>query len=355
MNRRGRVRSLGKAIALSGVLTAPAMGVGGQSPSETTELESGVDAVLQAVSPVGAGVVWVSGHEGVVLRSTDAGDTWVRRPVQTLDSLQFRDIHAFDAGRAVVLSAGPGSQSRIYRTDDGGATWSPTWVNDEPEGFYDCLDFWDERRGVAYGDAVGGELRILLTGDGGRTWRRLDGAALPPAVEGEGGFAASGTCVETGPDGRAWIGTGAGERARLLATADYGDTWAATDLPIVSGSGAGAFSVVFGDDRLGVVLGGDLGQPDGFTDNVAITDDGGVTWDLATRTPIPGAVYGGAMGSDGAGSPILLAAGPGGLAVTSDATGPWRLVDPGRFWAVGASGSTAWAVGPSGRILRLRW
>ncbi len=335
-------------------LTLPAVAAAQAEPT-VTDLESGTRALLQAVSPVDASIVWVSGHEGAVLRSVDGGTTWGLRPVQTLDSLEFRDVHAFDADRAVILSAGEGAESRIYRTGDGGATWTLSWLNEEPAGFYDCLDFWDDERGVAYGDAVDGELRILVTDDGGASWRLVGGDRLPPALEGEGGFAASGSCVATGSAGRAWIGTGAGERPRVLSTTDYGETWTAVGLPIVAGPAAGAFTVVFSDARFGVVLGGDLGQSDGFTDNVAISGDGGATWSLATRTPIPGAVYGAALVAGRAATPVLIAAGPGGLVVTADLTDGWQLVDPGSFWAVGAVASTAWAVGPQGRVLKLAW
>ena len=129
------------------------------------------------------------------------------RVVAMTDHLEYRDIHGLDGSRAVVLSSGPGQRSRIYTTTDGGDTWALAWINDEPEGFYDCLDFWDDRRGLAYGDAVDGELRVLLTADGGATWSRVAADRLPAALSGEGGFAASGTCVETGEDGLAWVGT----------------------------------------------------------------------------------------------------------------------------------------------------
>ena len=290
----------------------------GQSVPTLTELESGTTALLQAVSVVDHSVVWISGHDGTVLRTVDGGGTWTRVPVRTADPrdevtvrvdgdpgpgrvvamtdhLEYRDIHGFDGSRAVLLSSGTGWRSRIYRTLDAGETWALTWVNDEPDGFYDCLDFWDENRGLLYGDSVDGEIRVLLTADGGATWTRVDPERLPVALPGEGGFAASGTCVDAGEGGRAWIGTGAGTRARALRTEDYGDSWSAVDLPIVSGEAAGAFTIVFSDPRFGVVLGGDLGQSDGFTDNVAITDDGGVTWSPGVRTPLPGAVYGAAL------------------------------------------------------------
>ena len=312
------------------------------------DLTSGTTALLQAVSAPTEQVVWVSGHEGAVLRSVDGGDSWRVLMVQTLDSLQFRDVHAFDEDRAVILSAGPGSQSRIYRTSDGGATWSLSWLNPEPEGFYDCLDFWDDLRGVAYGDAVDGGLRILLTQDGGATWHMQRPSRLPSPAGSEGGFAASGTCVETAPGGRAWIGTGAGDRPRILRTDDHGVTWDAVDLPLVTGSSAGAFTVVFSDRESGFVLGGDLGQADGLTDNAVRT------WRSMESPPFAGVVYGAATLRSGR-RVALVAAGPSGLAWSGDSGESWTPLDDRSSWAVGSAGATAWAVGPEGRILRLTW
>jgi photosystem II stability/assembly factor-like uncharacterized protein len=320
--------------------------------------ESGTDVLLQAVSAVSEEVVWVSGHGGTYTRTTDGGQSWSAGVVAGADTLQFRDVGAIDARTAYLLSAGSGELSRIYKTMDAGATWTLQWVNEEPDGFYDCLEFWDADRGIVYGDAVDGELRILETSDGGSTWHRVSAAALPPAVGGEGGFAASGTCVALRPDGLAWIGTGAGERARVLKTTDWGRSWEAVDLPIVGGSGAGAFSIVFWNDEDGVVFGGDLGRPDAFTDNVARTEDGGSSWMLGTRPPFAGAIYGGAFvpgtGAPGEEPAALLAVGPSGAAYSLDEGGTWAPLDALSYWGVGAvSARAAWLVGPGGRITRV--
>jgi photosystem II stability/assembly factor-like uncharacterized protein len=261
--------------------------------------ESGTDVLLQAVSAVSDDVVWVSGHGGTYARTTDGGGSWAAAIVPGADTLQFRDVGAIDERTAYLLSAGSGELSRIYKTTDAGATWTLQWVNEEPEGFYDCLEFWDADRGLVYGDAVDGELRILATADGGRTWDRVPAADLPAPAGGEGGFAASGTCLTLRPGGLAWVGTGAGDRARGLWTADWGRAWTAVDLPIVGGSGAGAFSITFWNDEHGIVFGGDLNQPDAFTDNIALTDDGGSSWTLASRPPFAGAIYGGTGGGAG--------------------------------------------------------
>jgi len=335
------------------LIALPATGRSQTPPEpEARELETGTDALLQAVSAVDGRTVWVSGHQGAVLLTRDGGETWEPRHAPGGDSLEFRDVHGFDARRAVILSAGEGGASRIYATEDGGETWSLRWLNPEPAGFYDCLDFWDDRRGVAYGDAVGGRLRILLTADGGRSWELVRDDAVPDALEGEGGFAASGTCVEAGADGRAWIVTGAGTRPRILHTADYGLTWRATDLPLVRGSAAGAFTVAFRDAAHGVVLGGDLERPEQTRSRVAVTADGAETWRVAVAPPFPGPVYGAArVPANGA----LVVAGPEGLAMADEDVTGWRALDERSFWAVAAAGDTAWAVGPSGRILRLDW
>lgn len=49
--------------------------------------------------------------------------------------------------------------------------------------------------------------------------------------------------------------------------------------------------------------------------------------------------------------PALVAAGPGGLALTRDGARTWTLADQAAYWAVGfASPRAGWAVGLGGRI-----
>lgn len=323
------------------------------SPPVLTEQRSGTDQLLQAVSVVDRDVVWVSGHGGTYARTTDGGATWSAAVVPGADSLQFRDVHARDARTAWLLAAGPGELSRIYRTDDAGEQWSLQWTNPEPEGFYDCLDFWDDRRGVVYGDAVDGTLRILLTEDGGRSWDRVPDDALPPALPGEGGFAASGLCVETGDDGRAWVAAGNTTRTRVFLTDDYGRSWRAVRVPVDAGEGAGLTAVSMVDATRGFVFGGVLHAPDEYTRNVAATEDGGESWTALPALSFPGAAYGG-LAVPGTGGRALVAVGPGGAAVSGDGGATWVTVDDRSWWATGSAGPRAtWITGPDGRIARL--
>jgi photosystem II stability/assembly factor-like uncharacterized protein len=317
--------------------------------------QSGTDVLLQAVSAVSDSVAWISGHGGTWARTVDGGRTWETRVMPGADSLQFRDVHALDAERAWLLSSGPGDRSRVYRTVDGGETWELQFLNPEPDGFYDCLEFREAGNGWLYGDAVDGELRILRTRDGGRRWELLRGESVPEALPGEGGFAASGTCLELGQGGRVWIGTGAASTARVLFSDDDGSTWTAFSTPLPGGEAAGIFSVAFRDSLHGAILGGDLARPDAPTDNVAVTTDGGATWTLAGRPRMTGAVYG-ASYVPGAPTPTLVAVGPEGADWSVDEGLTWISADTSAWWGLDiAPSGTGWVAGPEGRIARIRF
>jgi len=151
------------------------------APSPTLEpQQSGTTARLQAVSPVNASVVWVSGVRGTYARTVDGGRTWRAGVVPGGDSLEFRDVHAVDSSTAYLLAAGRGAASRIYKTVDGGATWMLQFRNTEPEAFFDCFAFWDSRHGVAFSDAVDGRFFVLVTRDG-EAWERVRGDGIPAA------------------------------------------------------------------------------------------------------------------------------------------------------------------------------
>ena len=322
-----------------------------------TEQSSGTTEVLQAISPVSAETLWASGHGGVILRTVDGGDEWERVPAPGGDSLQFRDIHGFSSRTAIALTAGTGPASRIYRTADGGETWTLGFLMDAPEGFLDCLDFWDGERGFAYGDSFDGVPYILLTEDGGRSWARVPADAMPRAGEGEGGFAASGTCARAGDSGRGWIGTGAGGSARILATDDYGATWSEVAVPMATGDAAGIFTLAVADGSPVMALGGDLGAPDEVVAaNAAVTQDGGRTWTAASPAPIDGAVYGSAVGRWGPYRNIVAVAPPG-AAFTADMGETWQPLEELSAWAVefAPGGRVGWAAGEGGRIWRIEW
>jgi len=335
-----------------------------RSAPTTTPQQSGTTNRLQAVSPVDENVVWASGKGGTYAVTADGGGTWTSHVVPGAETLQFRDVQGVSAKVAYLLSAGSGSDSRIYKTEDGGKTWELQFqAPNDPNYFYDCFAFWTPKRGLTMGDGVNGRFPVLRTTNG-ETWKDI-GNNLPAAQAGEGAFAASGTCVATQGGKRAWIVT---TNSRIFATSDGGDSWFVHGTPIVGGTGtAGVFTVAFRDRSHGIIGGGDFAAA-GILDNVARSSDGGKTWHLTARAPVPGAVFGlsythgggdeeeedGEQDGEGFQKTVVVT-GPGGSAWTADEGDTWNsLAGVTGYWAVAfASAHAGWLVGTNGRILKI--
>src|SRR2546425_3416556 len=329
------------ALAASAAASAPTL----------TLQQSGTTNRLQAISPVSPRVVWASGVGGTYAVTTDGGAHWRAGVVPGAETLQFRDVEGVSATVAYLLAAGSGEASRIYKTEDGGATWTLQFQNHDPDAFYDCFAFWSPGHGIAMSDAVNGRFPVIRTTDG-TTWQDI-GDRLPAAQSGEAAFAASGTCIAAQGGQRAWIGTGGAAKARILFTADGGNSWAAAETPIVQGTPtSGGISVAFRNSHNGILGGGELVAPTAFSNNVARSSDGGKTWQLASGTSFPGAVYGLSYVDQ---TRTVVATGPSGSAWSPDEGTTWSAL-PGLsgLWAVAfANQHAGWLVGTQGRIVKI--
>ncbi len=323
---------------------------GGQISPKARSIQSPTSSLLQAISIVDENTTWISGHDASFVRTTDAGENWTLFQHPTVDTLQFRDIHAFDQQRAILMSAGPGPLSRLY-TFKAPDSWEENFVMEDSLGFLDCIDFWDSRNGIAYGDAIDRHPYILLTVDGGQSWQRADTTKMPVAGKGEGGFAASGSCVTTGENGKAWVATGAGGNARFLLTEDYGLSWKIVKSPIIKGEAAGHTAVSF-IDQVGFAVGGDLLKPNEYTENCAFSQDGGSNWILASQPQVTGAFYGGSLTRVGK-QYYAFACGPKGLDYSADMGSTWTTLDSLNYWAISFYGNIGYASGTQGKILKI--
>jgi photosystem II stability/assembly factor-like uncharacterized protein len=314
---------------------------------------SGVTARLRGVSAVSEKVVWASGAGSTVLRTSDGGATWQKLNVTT-DALDFRDIDAIDEVTAYALSVGNGPASRIYKTTDGGKTWAMQFKSDDPKAFLDAMSFWDANHGIVFGDSVGGQHYILTTSDGGRNWSRVPTANLPLALENEGAFAASGTNIALFGKSHAWIGTGAGAKARVLRTSDRGRTWQVSETPLAAGPSAGIFSIAFRDAKHGVVAGGDYRKEQEAIDNLAVTNDGGVTWKLVKGLSGFRSVV---AYVPNAKTPTLIALGPAGGDYSTDDGLTWKPIEGPGFdtFSFIPRKPIGWASGDKGSIGRLKF
>ncbi len=340
-------------IGCSPPAPGPVAGAGATPPAlARTAVAAPTDASLRGVSAVGDRIVWASGTGGTWLRTVDGGRTWRHGAVPGGEALDFRDVQAFDGETALLLSAG--APGRVYRTEDGGRSWQLAHDDDRPEIFFDGMAFWDERRGLAFGDPIDGRVVVIVTDDGGRTW--APAGAPPAALVGEAGFAASGTGIALGANGRAWIGLGGDtgrSGARALRSDDFGHTWSAVLTPLATGASSGIFSLVVPDGRSGIAVGGDYRRPDRVESVAARTDDGGATWSLVEAAPPRG--YRSAVAVvPGSGGQLMVTVGPNGSDVSVDGGRRWTALDDvGHHAITFASPRVGWAVGGEGRVSRL--
>jgi photosystem II stability/assembly factor-like uncharacterized protein len=320
---------------------------------------SGIDTNLRGVSvkynEASEGrqhyIVWASGSNGVILRSTNDGGTWKQLHVAGASELDFRDIEGFDENTAFVMSSGDGDKSRIYKTTDGGETWKLQYRDKRPGFFLDSLACDSKTHCVALSDPVDHKFLVLSTDDG-EHWKELPRDKMPAALPKEGAFAASGTAIAICDDGHLYFGTGGGTAARVFHSGDSGRSWVAVETPIASGNpSSGIFSVACGG-FLVVAVGGDYKEPANAKRVAAYSNDSGETWHLAEQQP---GGFRSAVGEFSGGD--FATVGTNGTDVSRqelDDTMHWQHTDYLNLNAASFDGSEGWAVGPKGTIARFK-
>lgn len=232
---------------------------------------------LRGLSAPDANVVWVSGSQGTVGKSTDGGKNWTWITVPGFEKTDFRDIEAFDKHTAIIM--GVGSPAHILRTTDGGDTWTQVYQNNHKNIFLDAMEFWNDMSGIVIGDPIDGRFFIARTFDGGKTWQELPIHLRPVADSGEACFAASGTNVRKISQSEAVFISG-GMASHIFIRDKK------IKLPLIQGTqSSGANSVAVNKKKTLIVVGGDFTKKEDTTANCAISFDGGYTWKLPVKAP----------------------------------------------------------------------
>jgi len=328
--------------------------------------ESGTKAGLRGIHSVDGKVAWASGTGGTVLKTTDGGEHWQKCAVPGPDgeTLDFRGVQAwFDD--AVVMSSGPGGQSRLYRTTDSCKSWSLEAKNAEQRGFWDALLYtsWHyfgdpvlPDYAVVIGDPLQGRLDMRHASISQSVGKKPIGiwqsdARACEAKEGEALFAASNSSVALLDTWRFIIGTGGKSGAFVLIPQESSSHKTAppclrVSVPVAGGNeSSGIFSLAFRDEKRGMAVGGDYTKPNESSSTAAWTSDGGKHWTAATNPP-----HG--YRSSVAWSEELkawIAAGTNGSDISRDDGKTWHPLDDGNWNAL----SLPFVVGPNGRIARL--
>lgn len=239
-------------------------------------------------------VIWVSGSNGTVAKSTDGGITWRWHTIKGYETRDFRDIEAFDSSTAIIMAVD--NPAYILKTTDGGFTWKKVFEKNQQGMFLDAMDFKNEKEGICIGDPVniGPAGRrffyTIRTYDGGETWLEIPAFAVAPAQTGEAIFAASGTNISflDHPEFDYAFITG-GTVSQLFMMGKPGQPNKAIPLPIVKGKDSnGAFSFDTDKKKRFYVIGGDYKVPRDYFDVFYFTTDAGERW----GTPSVGSPFG---------------------------------------------------------------
>lgn len=294
---------------------------------------------LRGISVVDDNLIWVSGSNGKVGKSTDSGKTWEWFTVKDFENTDFRDVEGFNKNEAVIM--GVGEPAYILRTSDGGKNWNTVFEDKSKGMFLDAMEFWNEQSGIVIGDPVNNRFFIGRTFDGGRTWRSIPEAYKPVAAEGEYCFAASGTNIRKSSKAEAVFVTGGltsqifiRDKRIVLPLAQHKES-------------AGANSISIKDKKTMIVVGGDYKQENDTAKNCAITHDGGNTWSLPEKSPSGYRSCVEYLNKD-----KWITCGPNGIDISSNDGRTWTNISKEGFYVCrkAKKGNAVYLAGSDGRI-----
>ncbi len=217
--------------------------------------------------------------------------------------------------------------------------------------FYDALHFVNDEVGFGLGDNYDGCMSVLKTVDGGLSWNKISCSELPPSELGEGAFAASNTNIES-VGSNLWMAT---TKGAVYRSNDLGEHWESVKSPLVDSLAThGIYSMDFYDELRGIIYGGDYTKPDYNKNNIAITTDGGLHWNLiadGTNLGYKSCV----QFVPNSNAQQIVAVGFTGIVVSNDGGLSWNTLSSESFFTLRfIDEHTAYAAG-RGRIARLEF
>lgn len=210
--------------------------------------------------------------------------------------------------------------------------------------FLDGMDFF-ANTGFIMGDPKNGVFQLFYSIDGGTNWLPCEGSVS--ALEGEAGFAASGTNVQVLNDSTFMFVTG-GMQSRFFKSTDQGKTWSYSAIPFLLTESSGAFSMHFKNINEGVIVGGDYKNPELRLNNSYYTTDGGQFWNLPDKT------VNGYRSCVHEANGIYYACGTNGIDYSSDNGENWHPFAKGNFLALTSNQEYLFASTPNGSFTQFK-
>lgn len=151
------------------------------------------------------------GHDAVILKTTDAGETWTQLFSAPAEQRPLLDVNYLTSERAIAV----GAYAAYYETTDGGKSWNTRKITNEDKHFNAILELGGGRL-LILGEAG----TILASDDNGATWQPV---ASPYKGSLFGGVVANDGAV-----------VAFGMRGRIYRSTDKGRTWKQVDNPSVA-------------------------------------------------------------------------------------------------------------------------
>ena len=304
---------------------------------------------LRGLSVVNDKVIWASGNNGTIVKSTDGGKSWQSLVVTGYEKRDFRDIEAFDSNIALIMAVS--EPALIVRTIDGGKNWQPVFEDSTKGMFLDAMDFADENTGMVIGDPIHNKVFLALTVDKGESWIdpvRGDTSRLPSLFTNEAFFASSGTNIRIKRNETKELIEGfvsGGMRSRYFTKSST------SEIPMIQGKeSTGANSIAINSANDMVVVGGDFKNDKDTTGNCVLSNDYGTTWHQPQTPP-----HGYRSCVCYVNEKQLVTCGTSGIDISNDGGANWQLISTESFHVVqkAKSGNAIFLAGSEGRIARL--
>ncbi|MBV8325283.1 glycosyl hydrolase [Chryseobacterium sp.] len=214
--------------------------------------------------------VWYSGTDSK-FGFVDLKDSKNQKQIRlSEDKLQFRTLGQDKNSFYVINIESP---ARFFKIDKKELKAQIVFRDTAKTAFYDALHFVNDKLAYTFSDADQDHLLKLAVYRDGK-WGMLKNKVV--LNEGEAAFAASNTNISSSKK-YMWIATG-GKSSRIVRMNLKDESFEIFNTPFVQGaSSQGMYSIDFYDD-FGVAVGGDYTKQNANVNNIAMTYDGGKTW-----------------------------------------------------------------------------
>lgn len=309
-------------------------------------LSIGTKTSIRGLSVVNDNILWASGSNGTVARTTNGGKTFQWFTVKNFEKRDFRDVEAFDSNTAIIMAVA--EPAIILKTKDGGQTWKEVFSDTTKGMFLDAMDFVGSN-GVVIGDPINNKIFMGYTNDSGDSWK------ISPIVndikieEGEAFFASSGTNIKFWKDEFPVFVSGGKKPAIYLSSTSH------NILPITQGqesTGANSIAISPGKSSKAIVVGGDFAKDTVTSGNCTLINLMALQFQQPQTPP-----HGYRSCVEYISENKIITCGTSGVDISNDGGMNWQLISKESFHVCQKTkkGISVFLAGSNGKIAKLIW